>query len=170
MERGGFFLFLAASVFLGFNPIQAWKDEGQVIHVGGKVMCQDCTQGWNEWVHGSRPIKGCKVSIMCMDKQTVVFYARDETDEEGEFELKVNKSIDGKELKAAGCLVRLISSPDPQCNILTNFSGGQTGVKLGQPTRVFRDLVKYTLGTFYYTSPMCDEPDTSETPTQGRNY
>lgn len=28
------------------------------IHVGGKVLCQDCTQGWNEWVQGAKPIKG----------------------------------------------------------------------------------------------------------------
>lgn len=30
----------------------------KTIHVGGKVLCQDCTQGWNEWVHGAKPIKG----------------------------------------------------------------------------------------------------------------
>lgn len=29
-----------------------------VITVGGKVLCQDCTQGWNEWLNGAKPIKG----------------------------------------------------------------------------------------------------------------
>lgn len=107
---------------------------------------------------------------MCMDKQRVVYYASDWADQEGQFELKVNKLIDGKELKVAGCLVRLVSSPDPLCNILTDFACGRSGVKLDQPTHVFRDWVKYTLGPFYYTSPMCDEPYTPATHTQGRNY
>jgi len=33
-------------------------DEPGVSYVGGKVMCQDCTQGWNEWVNGDKPLKG----------------------------------------------------------------------------------------------------------------
>lgn len=28
------------------------------IYVSGKVLCQDCTDGWNEWVRGAKPIKG----------------------------------------------------------------------------------------------------------------
>lgn len=30
----------------------------EMIQVGGKVLCQDCTKGWNEWVHGAKPLKG----------------------------------------------------------------------------------------------------------------
>jgi len=33
-------------------------DESGVIYVGGKVQCQDCTKGWNEWVNGGNPMKG----------------------------------------------------------------------------------------------------------------
>ncbi|WMV38484.1 hypothetical protein MTR67_031869 [Solanum verrucosum] len=33
------------SKFVGFN-------------IAGKVLCQDCTQGWNEWVDGAKAIKG----------------------------------------------------------------------------------------------------------------
>lgn len=40
------------SVYVG----EAWE-EANVIHVGGKVLCQDCTEGWNDWVNGSNPIK-----------------------------------------------------------------------------------------------------------------
>lgn len=64
---------------------------------------------------------------MCMDKHRVVYYASDWTDQEGQFELKVNKLIDGKELKVARCLVRLVSSPDPLCNILTDFAAADLG-------------------------------------------
>lgn len=31
---------------------------GEVFHVAGKVLCQDCNKGWNEWVNGANPIKG----------------------------------------------------------------------------------------------------------------
>ncbi|KAA8518661.1 hypothetical protein F0562_016135 [Nyssa sinensis] len=80
------------------NVAEAWK-EAEVVHVGGKVLCQDCTQGWNEWVHGAKPIKGCKVSITCMDDRSrVVYYGSDETDEAGDFEMIINKHINGKEL------------------------------------------------------------------------
>ena len=36
----------------------AEMEEREVIHVVGKVMCQDCSSSWNEWVQGARPIKG----------------------------------------------------------------------------------------------------------------
>jgi hypothetical protein len=36
----------------------AWEEPAQVIHVGGIVLCQDCSKGWNEWVNGDKPIKG----------------------------------------------------------------------------------------------------------------
>jgi hypothetical protein len=36
----------------------AWDKPAQVIHVGGKVLCQDCSKGWNEWVNGDKAIKG----------------------------------------------------------------------------------------------------------------
>ncbi|CAL5350875.1 unnamed protein product [Camellia sinensis] len=92
------------------NFAEAFKEEGGmggVIHVGGKVLCQDCSQGWNEWVHGAKPIK-----------------------------------------------VRLVSSPDPVCNITTDFAGGRSGVKLRRPTVVYRDYIKHVLSPFYYTTPM----------------
>ncbi|KAK1266140.1 hypothetical protein QJS04_geneDACA000233 [Acorus gramineus] len=153
----------AVSLLMLCRGIRAWKEETKMYHVGGKVMCQDCTQGWNEWVHGSTPLKGCKVAVTCMDKRRrVVYHAIDETDEQGVFDVTVNRYINGKELEAKDCLVRLVSSPDPVCNVPTDFSGGRSGVKLRRPSHIYRDLVKYTLGPFYFTSPMCEEPDTSE--------
>lgn len=116
---------------------------------------------------------GCRVSITCLDDRSrVVYYGSDETDEAGEFEMMVNKFINGKELKSTGCFLRLVSSPDPVCNIATDFGGGRKGVKLGRPTVVYRDVIKHLLGPFYYTTPMCDEPDTSDESTgnKGNNY
>lgn len=99
---------------------------------------------------------------MCQDvRHRVVYYGSDLTDEAGDFELIINKYINGKQIDPKNCFTRLVSSPDPVCNIATDFAGGKTGVKLHRPTMVYRDMVKYVLGSFYYTTPMCDEPDTS---------
>ncbi|KAF8395318.1 hypothetical protein HHK36_019261 [Tetracentron sinense] len=172
MRKALVLVMAAASLMMGcISVTEAWKNEPKVFHVGGKVMCQDCTKGWNKWVQGSNPIKGCRVSVTCMDERNrVVYYESDETDEQGEFEVMVDKYINGKELKAKRCSVRLVSSPDPVCNILTDFAGGQSGVKLSRPSHMYRDLIKYTLGPFYFTTPLCDEPDTTESPVQGSNY
>jgi hypothetical protein len=58
-EMGGVVLvIIAASLLMGCtNLALAEKDLG-VMHVAGKVLCQDCTQGWHEWAHGGKPIKG----------------------------------------------------------------------------------------------------------------
>ncbi|KAK7245027.1 hypothetical protein RIF29_39857 [Crotalaria pallida] len=155
-------IMIAASMLVGCtnNIVLAWDEPG-VIHVVGKVLCQDCSQGWNEWVYGGKPIKGVKVSITCLDKRSrVVYYASDATDELGQYDITVNKYVYGKELDTKGCSVRLVSSPDYVCNILTDFGGGKSGVKLSRPTSVYRSLIKHVLSPFYYTTPMCDKPDT----------
>lgn len=105
---------------------------------------------------------GCKVSVTCLDDRSrVIYYGSDLTDEAGDFEMMINKYINGKMLNDKNCFLRLVSSPDPVCNIATDFAGGKTGVKLHRPTVVYRDIIKYVLGPFYYTTPMCDEPDTA---------
>ncbi|MBA0580831.1 hypothetical protein Gorai_023032 [Gossypium raimondii] len=78
--------------------------------------------------------------------------------------MAVNKYINGKELQPTSCLVRLVSSPHLTCNIPTNFAGGITGVNLPvRPTVLYRDLVQYQLGTFFYTTPRCAKPAAGET-------
>lgn len=104
------------------------------------------------------------------DRSRVVYYGSDETDDSGEFDLTVNKYINGKELNKKACSVRLVSSPDPLCNIPTDFAGGRSGVKLGRPSMVYRDIMKYTMGPFYYTTPMCDEPDMNENDDEKNKY
>ncbi|XLR27251.1 hypothetical protein S83_055151 [Arachis hypogaea] len=156
-------MIIAASVIAGCTnnmAVLAW-DEPHIIHVAGKVLCQDCTQGWNEWISGGNPIKGVKVSLTCMDKRSrVVYYTSDATDELGQYEITVNKYVNGKELYTKGCTVRLVSSPDNVCNILTDFGGGNSGIKLSRPTSMYRGLIKHLLKPLYYTTPMCDKPDT----------
>ncbi|KAG8376636.1 hypothetical protein BUALT_Bualt09G0084000 [Buddleja alternifolia] len=158
------FLMLAATLVL-VSAAAGDGAETEVFQVAGKVLCQDCGEGWNEWVNGANPIKGSKVSITCMDdRNRVVQYASDLTDDAGNFEVTCNQYVNKKEIKPQNCFFRLVSSPDPLCNIATNFAGGKSGVKLHRrPAMVYRNIVKYDLGPFYYTTPMCDEPDTSIT-------
>ena len=54
---------LLVVVMAVINVGESWEEPigggaGEVIRVGGKVLCQDCTEGWNEWVNGHKPIKG----------------------------------------------------------------------------------------------------------------
>ncbi|KAJ4979131.1 hypothetical protein NE237_009911 [Protea cynaroides] len=162
MKKMALVLIIAASVLMSCLNVceAAVTEEPQVMHVGGKVLCQDCTKDYKEWVKGDKPINGSKVSITCMDERhRVVYYGSDGTDVKGQFELIVNKiRSNGKSFNAQDCLVRLISSPDATCNVFTNFGGGRTGVKLGRPSSVYRDLIKYTISPLYFTTPMCDEP------------
>ncbi|KAJ4838405.1 hypothetical protein Tsubulata_017435 [Turnera subulata] len=159
---------IAVSLLLvGFHSysVRALEDTTGFIHVAGKVLCQDCTKGYNEWINGDRPIKGSKVSLTCMDeRRRVAYFVSDVTDQKGQFDMSVSKYINGKRLNDKLCWVRLISSPDPTCNVFTDFGGGKSGVKLMRPTSVYHDTLKYVLTPLYFTTPMCEQPDTT-TPT-----
>ncbi|XP_027072900.1 pistil-specific extensin-like protein [Coffea arabica] len=154
-------LIISALLLTGsVGAMDDWKEGKEAIHVGGKVLCQDCTEGWKQWIDGAKPLQGCKVSVTCLDDRSrVMYYGSDLTDEAGDFDMIINKYINGKAVNAENCFLRLVSSPDPVCNVATDFAGGKTGVKLHRPTVVYRDVIKYVLGPFYYTTPMCDEPD-----------
>ncbi|XP_015898599.3 uncharacterized protein LOC107432058 [Ziziphus jujuba] len=170
-------LALAASILMGCTDVALGLNEAEKIHVGGRVLCQDCTQEWNKWAYGGKPIKGCKVSAICMDeRRRIVHYASDTTDELGEFQLIIDKLVNGKQIKTELCSVRLVSSPDPTCNVFTNFGNGVSGVKLfRQLATAFNDnFIKYSLNPFYFTTPMCDQPDTTSssttTPSNSNQY
>lgn len=52
-------LTIAASfVLLSWGVAGHAPVESEFFHVAGKVLCQDCGEGWNEWVNGANPIKG----------------------------------------------------------------------------------------------------------------
>lgn len=98
-----------------------------------------------------------------------MYYTSDATDESGQYDITVNKYVYGKEVDTKRCSVRLVSSPDHVCNILTDFGGGKSGVNLNYPTSVYRGSIKYALNTFYYTSPMCDKPDTATSESESKD-
>ncbi|XP_020587648.1 LOW QUALITY PROTEIN: uncharacterized protein LOC110029619 [Phalaenopsis equestris] len=164
----------AIMVLLGFAAAavasaggELWKGEDlKSVHVAGKVLCQDCSQGWNYWAHAAQPVKGGKVAVTCTDaRRRVVYYGSDETDDKGNFDLPVGPATGdaAKRIRPEGCSVRLLSSPDSACNVLTaDFAGGRSGMRLVRPSHVYPGRIKYTVGPFFFTSPMCEEPDTHE--------
>ncbi|KAF3773866.1 Pistil-specific extensin-like protein [Nymphaea thermarum] len=147
----GLVLLAASTVEVG-----ALRKEERSVSVGGKVVCQDCTKGWNEWVKGSHPLKGVKVGVMCTDeRKKVVYYNSDSTDDGGQFEIPIRadgrKNVDEKR-----CTVKILSSPDPICNVPTDFGRGKSGAKLTRPSFVFRNTIKYVVGPFYFTTLICE--------------
>ncbi|KAI3989773.1 hypothetical protein MKX01_040743 [Papaver californicum] len=141
------------------------KEEQKLIYVAAKVLCQDCN---GDWINGAKPVEGSRVSILCMDdaKKKVVYRGSSKTNKKGEFGIILNqKYINGKEIiKPKLCTVKLVSSPDPDCYIPTDFRGGRLGVKLNSVRPSFGQqrpsVTKYRLGPFSYTTPLCDEIDT----------
>lgn len=115
---------------------------------------------------------GSVVSITCMDdNHRVVHYASDVTDELGQFDFNINMNVcRNKKLNPKLCRARLLSSPDSNCNILTDFACGRTGVSLRWPTSVSEDSTTYTLGPFYFTTQTCQKTETSSTYCQDNLY
>ncbi|CAL9038209.1 unnamed protein product [Musa banksii] len=164
MEKGWVVaVIVAAAALLTLGAVEARRghDDVKVVHYDGKVLCQDCSKGWNEWTKG-KPVKGAKVAVTCLDsRRRAVCHTSDTTDDKGEFDLVVSKFVYGKAVRPEDCTVRLVSSPDPTCNVMTDFGGGKCGVRPHHPSVVHRGMLKYTVGPFYFTSPSCDEPETS---------
>lgn len=103
-------------------------------------------------------------------RKRVVYHVSDDTDEQGDFDVLVSKYVYGKEVKPERCAVRLVSSPDQACNVMTDFGHGRSGVRLYRPSHVYPGMVKYTVGPFFFTSPMCDEPETTGEHASGGGY
>ncbi|ONK62597.1 uncharacterized protein A4U43_C07F5760 [Asparagus officinalis] len=116
--------------------------------VEGMVYCQSCSQAGSWSLTGARPLPSAKVGISCRDhKHRVGFYKSVKTDNNGYFYcplegLDLKKYYEGELVHA--CRVRLISSPNVECNLLTNINGGIEGSML-------RDVNKTSAGEGYKT-------------------
>ncbi|KAK3157059.1 hypothetical protein QOZ80_2AG0115620 [Eleusine coracana subsp. coracana] len=127
--------------------------------VKGTVLCQDCTKNWNAYAYNARPIPGSVVGVTCLDKRTgrTVYHGRDATDDKGVFNIEVPAEVRGGcRLEPTDCLVRIASSGDAGCAVLTNFNGGRTGEKPYRPVKIFPGEVTYAVGPYYATLPKCD--------------
>lgn len=105
------------------------------------------------------------------ERSRVVHYASDVTDELGQFDFSINTIVCGnKKLNPKLCRARLVSSPDSDCYIPTDFAGGQAGVSLSWPTSIIENSAKYTLGPFYFTTRDCQKPNTDTSYSPENSY
>ncbi|XP_010921542.1 non-classical arabinogalactan protein 30 [Elaeis guineensis] len=108
------------------------KTEEKVVAVEGMVYCQNCAHVGSWSLAGAKPLPSAKVSIACKDhKNRVASYKAVQANGEGYFyaplagleDYHVNRPTDA-------CSVRLLSSPDARCNVLTNVNHGTEGSRL----------------------------------------
>ncbi|GAV62924.1 LOW QUALITY PROTEIN: Pollen_Ole_e_I domain-containing protein, partial [Cephalotus follicularis] len=116
-------MLIATTLFMRCTNLIMAAVESKVFHVDGEVLFQDCTKSYNEWVSGATPVKGCVVSLTCMDERRKIVYCGSDVTVRGQFEMMLNKYKYGKELKAELCVRLVSSSPHPPCHIATHFAG-----------------------------------------------
>ncbi|XP_077252878.1 non-classical arabinogalactan protein 30-like [Tasmannia lanceolata] len=126
-------LLLAFSSFESTQASYEAKDMVEVV-VEGVVYCQKC-ESFGTWsLTGAEPILSAKVGVICKDyKGRVSFYKAFMTNGNGYFYtplqgLEMNHYYLDHPLQS--CTVRLISSPHPDCNLLTNVNHGVEGSPL----------------------------------------
>jgi hypothetical protein len=149
------------------KPAHGYGDDKKlvVVRVEGLVVCQSCAKRGSQSLDGAAPLPGANVTVTCRDrKNRVMAYRRRVADYNGYFhaEFGVHRA-DGyldKDPRGA-CFVRLLSSPDPKCNILTNIHDGLEGAPLRDEGkqwtdgRGFRNVV-YAAGPLAFRPRKCE--------------
>ena len=142
------------------NPPHPREKEKTLLVVEGMVYCQSCAHIGSWSLTGARPLPSAKVGISCRDhKNRVGFYKSVKADNNGYFYcplegLEVKRYYKGEFARA--CTVKLLSSPNGECNLLTNINGGIEGSAL-------RDVNKTVVGkgykaVVYSTGPLAFRP------------
>ncbi|KAH7677950.1 hypothetical protein IHE45_07G117200 [Dioscorea alata] len=137
------------------------------ITIEGMVMCQSCKQAAGSWsLAEAKPLPSAKVSISCKDrKNRVKHYQVVKADLGGYFfaplhGLDINnyKFYLGHPIHA--CSVRLVSSADMGCNVLTNINGGIEGAELRdeKKKKLVSGAVVYSAGPLAFRPAHCLPP------------
>lgn len=123
------------------KPAHDYDDDGKKllevvvrVRVEGVVLCQSCASRGSQGLDGAALLPKAQVMVTCRDrKDRVMAYRRVVADSNGYFhaEFGVQRAdyFWSKEPREA-CFVRLLASPDPECNVLTNIHGGIEGAAL----------------------------------------
>jgi len=136
-----------------------------VVHVEGVVLCQSCEKKGSQSLDGATPLPRANVTVTCRDrKNCVMAYRQRAADDNGYFhaEFGVQRAdyyLDKDPLEA--CFVRLLSSPDAKCNVVTDINGGMLGApvrgegKQWTDHRGFKNVV-YAAGPLAFTPEKCE--------------
>uniref|UniRef100_A0A0D9UX37 Uncharacterized protein n=1 Tax=Leersia perrieri TaxID=77586 RepID=A0A0D9UX37_9ORYZ len=134
-----------------------------LVRIEGLVYCQSCAHR-NSWsLDGAKPLPKSKVAVTCRDaKNRVSGWRLAVADETGYFlaEFGVTKVVDffmGDPRRA--CYVRLLASPDEECNELTNINFGIEGAPLRDEGKKWAgqgfDNVVYASGPLAFRPAKC---------------
>lgn len=111
--------------------------------IEGLVYCQSCENAGSWSLAGAKPLASAKVGIACKDyKKRVWFYKSFQADKNGYYYAPI-QGMEGpdviKKKKISGCTVHLLSSPDSNCNLLTNINLGIAGAVVGEGKKVLKE-------------------------------
>ncbi|MQM20879.1 hypothetical protein Taro_053910 [Colocasia esculenta] len=153
-------LFVTQLVALAMAHPYSAPAHGAHVAVQGVVYCQSCERVGTWSLTGAKPLPSAKVSVSCIDnKNRVRFYESFQTDGNGYF----YALLQGLELKGSpaalqplrACKVRLVSSADPKCNLLTNVNYGIAGAPLREANETSYEVVLYSAGPLAFRPAYC---------------
>ncbi|KAL9662966.1 hypothetical protein QQ045_027802 [Rhodiola kirilowii] len=161
MERTAISALLVLALVLPLSL--AHLDTTVDVVVEGVVYCQSCKLHgtWN--LDGAIPLHKAKVSVRCKDhKGRVSYYKSVETDAKGYYYaqltgFKMSHYLLDHPLHA--CQVKLVASPNKECNILTNINYGINGASLSYNNKAVKgeryEAVIYTAPTLAFRPTKC---------------
>ncbi|RCV24782.1 hypothetical protein SETIT_5G114200v2 [Setaria italica] len=131
---------------------------------GDKRSWWCCAKRGSPSLDGAAALPGARVTVTCRDrKNRVMAWRSPAADYNGYFlaEFGVERAGDffGKDPREA-CFVRLLSSPDAKCNVVTNINGGMGGASLRDEGKRWTDgrgieNVVYAAGPLAFRPEMC---------------
>ncbi|MQL69225.1 hypothetical protein Taro_001489 [Colocasia esculenta] len=141
-------------------PAHGAHEEEVAVAVQGVVYCQSCERVGTWSLTGAKPLPSAKVSVSCIDNTNRVrFYESFKTDGNGYF----YAPLQGLDLKGSptalqplrACKVRLLSSADPKCNLLTNVNYGIAGAPLREANETSYEVLLYSAGPLAFRPAYC---------------
>ncbi|KAJ4827904.1 hypothetical protein Tsubulata_021766 [Turnera subulata] len=143
-------------------PVKPQEKTVDVV-VEGKVYCQSCDHYGSWSLTGAEPIPSARVSVICKNHmKQVSYYKALECDEHGYFYaplhgLKASNNILDHPLHA--CHVKLVSSPNEHCSLLSNVNYGINGSPFRFENKILRrlgnDAVVYAAGPLAFRPAHC---------------
>ncbi|KAH0699728.1 pistil-specific extensin-like protein [Solanum tuberosum] len=108
------------------KPILPPSPAVKTLTVNGIVYCKPCNSYGVPNLLNATPLQGASARLVCYNGKNAIVQSAI-TDKNGEFRL-TPKSLIGADI--GKCKVYLVKSPNPTCNVPTNFNGGKTGALL----------------------------------------
>ncbi|XP_059315636.1 non-classical arabinogalactan protein 30-like [Lycium ferocissimum] len=154
-------ILIASSLLLtfvyGHGPAQPVET---TVVIEGMIYCQSCDTYGSWSLSGAKPIASAKVSVICKDhKKRVNFYKAFEANTYGYFYAELQGFKMGHSYldhPLHSCRVKLVSSPQENCNVFSNINYGLNGAPLRFDDKVI-DRSDYK-AVIYTVSPLAFRP------------